>query len=104
MKKYLILHHWYENVSQGIIEADDEYNAIKIFVKHVHKLDSNYELEEKYGYVSTSLFYYDEEEETFDSAFERYYGENSSLYDAIELKQDIVGVITDKGFYNGEDN
>lgn len=104
MKKYLILHQWYETTTQGIIEADDEHNAVKIFVEYVHKLDSNYELEKKYGYASTSLFYYDEEEETFDSAFERYYEENSSLYDVIELKENTVGIITDKGFYNGENN
>lgn len=104
MKKYLILHQWYETTAQGIIESDNEYDAIKTFVNNLYKLENNHELEKKYGYVGCGLFYWDEDEESFDSAFERYYEENSSLYRVIELKENTVGIITDKGFYNGEDN
>ena len=106
MKQYLILYQWYENTSYGIIKAENEDEAILKFAKNVCKLDCNYTLEKKYGQGgSISPFFYDEDkEETFDEQFNEFLenGEGGT-FEVTEITQSIEGIITNKGFYNGQD-
>lgn len=105
-KTYLIFYQWYEFTSQGIIQAEDKEKALLKFAKLTYKLDNNYELEKKYGYGgSISPFFYDDEdsEETFESVFNGFLDEYKSCFQVIELNQDIEGIITEKGFYNGQE-
>ena len=107
MKEFLVLYHWYENSSHGIIKAETKKEALIRFAKLNSKLDCNYELEKKYGYCgSISPFFYDEDkEETFEEQFEKFLNSNEGgSFHIIELAGNLEGIITDKGFYNGQDS
>ena len=111
MKQFLIFYQWYEFTSQGIIKANTEEEALLKFARTVWKLNDNYELERKYGYGgSISPFFFDEEDEkegtsTFEATFKEFLeNSNSGNFEIIELTPDTEGIITTKGFYNGEEN
>ena len=112
MATYLVMYQWYENTATGIIKASSEEQALYTFGLYVSKLDRNYKLEKKYGYGgSISPFFYDEEEETFTSAFKKFLdSEGRGTFTVVEITEDTEGIITDKsqryretGFYNGEE-
>ena len=114
MATYLIMYQWYENTATGIIKASSEEQALYTFGLYVTKLDCNHKLEKKYGYGgSISPFFYDEEEETFTSAFEKFLdSEDRGTFTVVEITENTEGIITDKfvsgapsitGFYNGEE-
>lgn len=107
MNKYLIFYQWYENTANGIVTAENENAALLKFAKLINKIDCNYKLENKYGYVgSISPFFYDEDEnETFEQVFKKFLEEGEGgTFQVIELNQNTEGIITTKGFYNGQDN
>ena len=73
-----------------------------------------HQLEKKYGYGgSISPFFYDEEEETFMSAFKKFLdSDDRGTFTVVEITEDTEGIITNKfvsgapsvtGFYNGEE-
>lgn len=104
MAKYLVTHEWYENTTQGIIIADTKEMAIYEFIKMVTKLNSDYVLEHKYGFASDISLFCQDVDETFESAYHRYIDAYEDDYiKAIELTDETLGIITDKGFYNGQD-
>lgn len=113
MATYLIMYQWYENTATGIIKASSEEQALYTFGLYVNKLDCNHQLEKKYGYGgSIGPFFYDEEEETFTSAFKKYLdSDDRGTFTIVEITEDTEGIITEKfvsgapsvtGFYNGE--
>lgn len=107
MNKYLIIYQWYEDTAHGIITAENEDAALLRFAKLTNKLDCNYELEKKYGYGgSISPFFYDEDEDkTFEEVFKKFLNEEGrGTFQVIKLNQDIEGIITTKGFYNGQED
>ena len=114
MATYLVMYQWYENTATGIIKATSEEQAINTFGLYVSKLDCNYKLEKKYGYGgSICPFVYDEEEETFISAFKEFLDSDiRGTFTVVEIKEDTEGIITEKfvagkpniiGLYNGEE-
>ena len=113
MATYLVMYQWYENTATGIIKASSDEQSINTFGLYVSRLDCNYKLEKKYGYGgSISPFFYDEEEETFMSAFKKFLdNDNRGTFTVVEITGDTEGIITNKsvsgapsitGFYNGE--
>lgn len=113
MATYLIMYQWYESTATGIIKASTEEQALNTFGLYVSRLDCNHELEKKYGYGgSISPFFYDEEEETFMSAFKKFLdSDDRGTFTVVEITEDTEGIITNKfvsgapsvtGFYNGE--
>lgn len=105
MKTYLILYQWYEYTVNGIIEANNEDEALLKFAEYSNKLDCNYMLEKKYGYGGSLNLYFDKEgEKSFKEVFQEYLNNgNRDLFNIIELTGNTKGIITNKGFYNGEE-
>lgn len=106
MAKYLVMYQWYEFTSKSIIIADDKEQAIKEHVRLCSKLDCNYRLERIYGYggsISPFFMDYDDEEINFDEQYNKFMeSSDRGEFEVIDLSDDLVGLLTDKGLYNGE--
>lgn len=106
MAKFIVQYQWYENTSISVIIAETKEQAIKEHVRLCSKLDCNWKLEKKYGYggsVSPFFMDYDDEEMNFDEQYKKFIDSSDrGEFEVIELKEDLIGLITDKGMYNGE--